>query len=218
MQFSDRAQAGHALAERVQALGFTEPPVVLAITPGAVPVAFEVAHALHAELDLLEVRPFAARGQPDRELGIVASGGIRVVHGQVQSALNLSDEAVAEASAQAAGEIHTREHQWRRRHPRPTLSGRPVVFVTDVAGPDARLDGAVLIARSLGAARVIAAATVGLGSTVDQVRADADEVVVLNEVDDAKALASLGWQAPDDAEVRTLLERAEEWRAPVLVE
>lgn len=215
----DRAEAGRSLGEKVAALGFTEPPLVLAIGPGAVPVAFEVARALHdrAELDVFEVRPFSPRGR-NVELGLVASGGVRVVHGQVQASLNLPDEAVAEAAQQVVEKIHQHESKWRLFHARPQLAGRAVVWVADIAGRDARLDGAVLIARALGASRVVAATVYGLTPTLEQVRADADTVVCLHEEHDPAALVgAFSGAAPSEDEVRALLERADEWRAPVPV-
>ena len=216
MTLVDRAEAGRTLAAELGKMGFSEPPLVLAIAPAAVPVAFEVARALQSELDILEVQSFFARGRAHRELGLVAGDGMRVVHGQVQASLGLSDEAVAEAAGAVAADIHAREHSWRRRHPRPTFGGRTVVLVADEAGDDARVDGAVLIARALGAAVVTVATPSGLRVTLEQVRADADNVVCLAEEADRASLPAAG-PAPDDATVRTLLERAEEWRAPVPV-
>ncbi|MFZ5478735.1 MAG: phosphoribosyltransferase [Myxococcota bacterium] len=206
----DRTEAGRRLANTLAARGWAEPPVVLAISPGGATVGFEIARALHAELDLFEVRPFAARG---REVGEVASGGVRVVHADVRDALKLSDEEVDDAAAPVAEQIHRREHGWRRRHPRASLAGRAVVLVTDVIGPDARADAAVMVARATGARQVVFAAAVGLPATLAQLREDADDVVCLEEADDLR----LAGDPPGDEALRALLERAEEWRAPMTV-
>jgi predicted phosphoribosyltransferase len=215
MAGTERRDAGRRLAEELRAVRWGDPPLVLAISPGAAPVAFEIARALHAELDLLEVRPFEVGG---REIGAVASGGVRVVHADVKDALGVDDDAVEASAAAVLEDIRRREHGWRRRHPRATMGGRTAILVTDIVGPDARMDAAVLVARVMGAAQVVAAAAVGASALVRQLRDDADGLFCLAQTDDTADLDTmLGGEPPDDDALRELLERAEEWRAPVPV-
>jgi putative phosphoribosyl transferase len=215
MAGTDRREAGRRLAETLRRQRWGDPPVVLAVSPGAAPVAFEIARALHSELDILEVRPFSAKG---REIGAVASGGVRVVHADVRDALGISDEAVEEAAQPILDEIHRREHTWRQHHPRPELGGRTVVLVADVVGPDARVDSATLVARVMGAAQVVVATPVGASALLRQLRDDADAVFCLAETDETADLDELlAGDVPDDTQLREMLQRAEEWRAPVVV-
>ncbi len=217
MTFSDRAEAGHRLATLLAGRAWTEPPTVLALGPGGAPIAFEVARELGAELDLFQVRTFRAPGSDDRELGAVASGGVRVVHAKLRDDLGLSEEEVRSISDGVADRIRRDEQAWRSRRSRTELVGQEVLLVDDRIGPDTRMDAAVMVARVMGARRVIAVAPVGLRDTVAQVRADADEVVCLGEVEDAGGLATAYAEGgvPDEAGLRELLERAEQWLAPI---
>lgn len=218
MSLVDRAEAGRALATQVAALRWPEPFLVLALTPSSVPVAYEVARVLHAELDLREVRPFYTSRRPREELGVVASGGVRVVHAHVQSKAKLSDEDVARAAEQVEAEIRADEHSWRRRHPRTALGGNAVALVSDVIA-DNRVASAVWIARIMGASRVLVACATGVRSVLAQLRNEADAVVCLSERVDPASLQSVfaGALPPAATEIAALLERAEEWRAPVPV-
>ena len=77
-RFADRHSAGRELAERLSSLA-TEEPIVLGLARGGVPVAYEVAQALRAPLDVLVVRKIGAPGNPEYGIGAIAEGDIRVL-------------------------------------------------------------------------------------------------------------------------------------------
>jgi putative phosphoribosyl transferase len=218
MTFTDRTEAGHRLASLLAGRVWHEPPTVLALGPGGAPIAFEIARVLHAELDLFQVRPFSA-GAGNQELGAVASGGVRVIHAKLRDDLGVSDDEIRQVTDRVADEIQRSEQGWRSRHPRTDLTNHVVLLVDDHIGPDTRMDAAVMVAKVMGARRVIAVAPIGMRGTLEQVGADANEVVCLVEVADAAGLdaAYAALELPDDTALRDLLERAEEWRAPMVV-
>src|SRR5260370_38105654 len=88
--FHDRRNAGALLAARLSAYADDPSTIVLGLPRGGVPVAYEVAKALRAPLDVFVVRKLGAPGQRELAMGAIASGGVRVINDQVIQALKLS--------------------------------------------------------------------------------------------------------------------------------
>ena len=86
--FRDRRDAGRRLGARVADWG-ADDPVVVGLPRGGVPVAYEVAKALGAPLDILVVRKIGAPGQPELALGAVGEGGIRLYNHDIVAALGI---------------------------------------------------------------------------------------------------------------------------------
>ena len=128
--FQDRRQAGRALAEAIGPLAL-ENPVVLGLPRGGVPVAFEVAEALDAPLDVLVARKIGAPGNPELAIGAIAEGGVRVLDHELIGRLLVSHEELEHAIAQATGELHERAGRYRGRRSAVSLAGRTVVIVDD---------------------------------------------------------------------------------------
>ena len=82
MRFRDRVDAGRRLAERLMFLAGQD-VVVLGLPRGGVPVAFEIAKALDAPMDVIVVRKLGVPFQPELGMGAIAEGGVRVINEQV---------------------------------------------------------------------------------------------------------------------------------------
>src|SRR5437660_6868482 len=129
MLFRNRMHAGQVLAKMLQEYGNREDVVVLALPRGGVPVAFEIASALHAPLDVFLVRKLGVPGQEELAMGAIATGGIRVLNNEVVRILQIPDdviEAVAEAQRR---ELERRQRAYRDDRPPPRVRGRTVILI-----------------------------------------------------------------------------------------
>ena len=172
--YRDRTEAGERLGELLAARGYPD-PVVLGLVRGGVPVAAAVARALHAKLDVLVVRKLGVPWLPEVAFGALGPGGVRVLNPQVADRLDPSE--IAEVTEAEAAELLRREQRYRGGRPAPELTGRVAVLVDDGIATGATARAAVLIARDLGALRVVLAAPVGSAPGDEWIGRCADEVV-----------------------------------------
>ncbi|WP_242343015.1 phosphoribosyltransferase family protein [Anaeromyxobacter terrae] len=178
MMFQDREQAGRLLADKLERLR-AERPVVLGLTRGGVPVAFEVARALDAPLDVVVVRKIGAPGSPEYAIGAVAEGGAVFVRREALRELGLGEEDVAELAEREAIELARRVQRYRGDRPPAELQGRTAIVVDDGVATGATARAAARAARQRGAARVLLAAPVVAAASVAELRADFDEVIAV---------------------------------------
>src|SRR5436189_6485610 len=108
MLFKDRVEAGQLLATRLAPLADRSDVLVLALPRGGVPVAFEVAHALRAPLDVFIVRKLGVPGQDELAMGAIATGGVRVLNEDVVGALGLSAKVIDAVAAREEKELERR--------------------------------------------------------------------------------------------------------------
>lgn len=210
--FPNRAAAGRELAAAVQALALPPPVVVLGLPRGGVPVAYELARALHAPLDVLVVRKIGMPGQPELAIGAIASGNV-TVHAPGMAGLDYGFEQVARRERI---ELERRERTYRRGLPPLDLRGKTAVLVDDGLATGATMIAAVRAARGAGASRVVVAAPVASDEAQDLLSAEADQTVVLQV---PRFLYAIGawygtFEQLEDAEVCALLERAREPAPP----
>lgn len=210
MRFEDRVHAGRELGELVRAQWTDDPPVVLGLPRGGVPVAAEVARALAAPLDVLVVRKLGAPGQPELAMGAVAGGGVQVLNHAVISGLRIDQQALARVSAAEQAEVERRERAFRGDRPHPVLRDRALVLVDDGLATGATMRAAVEAVRSAGPARTVVAVPVASAEARDLVAAVADEVVCLSVPADFGAVGVhyRDFRQTSDDEVRRLLAQA----------
>jgi len=177
MQFLDRTEAGQVLAERLEAYANREDTIVLALPRGGVPVAFEVARALHAPLDLFLVRKLGVPGHEALEMGAIASGGVRVLNYDVIRQLGISSRVVDEAAAREQEELERRERAYRGDRPAPEVSGKTVILVDDGLATGSTMRAAVAALRALRPARIVVAVPVAAPDTCQDLQAEVDDLV-----------------------------------------
>ena len=123
MLFRDRREAGRLLANRLAAYRNRPEVLVLALPRGGVPVAFEVARALHAPLDIFLVRKLGVPGHEELAMGAIASGGVRVLNEDLVRALNIQPEVIETIAAKELQELERRERRYRGKRPPPAPGG-----------------------------------------------------------------------------------------------
>ncbi len=177
MLFRDRTDAGRVLAQRLKAYANRTDVLVLALPRGGVPVAFEVAEALKAPLDIFIVRKLGVPGHEELAMGAIATGGVRVVNDDVVSQLGLSDAVVDAVAAREEKELERREHAYRGSRATPDVRGRTVILVDDGLATGATMRAAVAALRKQQPARLIVAVPVAASQTCDEFRTEVDEIV-----------------------------------------
>jgi len=175
--FTNRTAAGRALAERLGAYRGRKDVMVVGIPRGGVPVAFEVAGALHAPLDVFVVRKLGVPGQEELAFGAIASGGVRVFDAEVVEALGISEKDIEMVSAEERTELERREHAYRGARPPLNVAGMTVIVVDDGIATGSSMRAAVAALRQLKPARLVVAVPVAPVSTCSRLRTDVDEVV-----------------------------------------
>src|SRR5512138_241406 len=116
-QFKDRREAGRILAQDLSAYAGRSDLIVFALPRGGVPVAYEVALALNAPLDICIVRKLGLPGREELAIGAVASGGVRVLNEDIIYALGIPDELINVVAQRELQEVERREHEYRGGRP-----------------------------------------------------------------------------------------------------
>jgi putative phosphoribosyl transferase len=175
--FEDRVDAGRQLGRQLRTLRGQD-IVVLGLPRGGVPVAFEVAAALDAPLDVIVVRKLGLPYQPELAMGAIGEGGTRVLEERVLAQAQVSEKELQDVEVRERAVLESRVTQFRRGRGRRDLTGRIAVIVDDgiATGSTARV--ACRIARRLGAARVVLAVPVAPADTIGAL-IEPDEVVCL---------------------------------------
>ncbi|MGZ4187938.1 MAG: phosphoribosyltransferase family protein [Solirubrobacteraceae bacterium] len=177
-RFADRHEAGRELAERLRARSIHD-PIVFGLARGGVPVAFEVAQALRAPLDVLVVRKIGAPGNPELGIGAIAEGDVRVLNQEVVRHLLVGVEELEGAIARARAEVDARVQRYRGGRPPLEVKGRTAIVVDDGLATGGTARAALRAIRARGARRLILAVPVGAPDSVESLRGEADEVICL---------------------------------------
>src|ERR1035437_10392462 len=167
--FVDRADAGRRLARRLEYLR-GEPGVVLGLPRGGVPVAYEVATALSAPLDVIVVRKLGVPFQPELGMGAIGEDGVRIVNDEVVRMAGVSADEITAVESRVRAGRGGRARRFRGARPRVPLEGRTVVVVDDGIATGSTARAACLVARAHGAARVIVATPIASRQAVAELR------------------------------------------------
>jgi predicted phosphoribosyltransferase len=179
MLFADRTDAGRQLAEQLAIYAGRPDVVVLALPRGGVPVAFEVAQALQAPLDVFLVRKLGVPGHEELAMGAIASGGVRVLNEDVVATLRIPQEALDEAAGAEAQELERREAAYRDGRPAPSVRNRITILIDDGLATGSSMRAAVIALRQLGPKKIVVAVPVAAADTCASVKELVDEVVCL---------------------------------------
>ncbi len=204
--FKDRRDAGRRLAEQLEPFR-AEQPVVVGIPRGGVPVAAEVARALGAPLDVAVVRKIGAPQNPEFAIGALAEGGVHVLSEQVVRATGLSEEGLRALIEGVERELDERIDRYRGAREPVQIEGRTVILVDDGLATGRSALAAVISLRKRGARRVILAVPVAAPTSVEALRAEADDVVCVEMPADmwAVGLWYEDFSPTSDEEVAALL-------------
>lgn len=209
MIFLDRTDAGRRLAGALGPL-HREHPVVLGLPRGGVPVAYEVAVALDAPLDVIIVRKLGVPSQPELGMGAVGEDGVRLLNEGVMRLAGVTIDELADAERRERAELDRRAARFRSGRPRLALNGRTVVIVDDGVATGSTARAACRVARAQGATRVVLAVPVAPPTAISEVRPDADDVVCLELPWDFYAIGQFyaDFSQTSDEEVMACLDRA----------
>jgi putative phosphoribosyl transferase len=176
-RFQDRYEAGRLLAEELRDYAGRGDVLVVALPRGGVPVGYEVARALRAPLDAMQVRKLGVPGHEELAMGAIASGGVRIVSENVVEALRIPERVIATVAAAETQELERRERIYREGRLFPDVRGRTVILVDDGLATGSTMRAAAAALRSLGAARLVAAVPVAPKESCDALREVVDDVV-----------------------------------------
>ncbi|HWF45478.1 MAG TPA: phosphoribosyltransferase [Bryobacteraceae bacterium] len=175
--FRDRADAGRRLAIRVAESVYDSDALVLGLPRGGVPVAFEVARALHAELDVFLVRKLGLPGHEELAVGAIASGGVRVLNEPLVAQLQLAPKLIDQIAQHEKHELKRREERYRQGRPPVPIGNRTVILVDDGLATGSSMKAAAQAVRLQGPKRLVVAVPVAAQQTCDQFHMVADEIV-----------------------------------------
>ena len=210
--FRDRTEAGRLLAAKLTAYANRPDVIVLALPRGGVPVAYEVARALNAPLDVFLVRKLGVPGYEELAMGAIATGGVRVLNDQLVGGLRIPDYIVDEVAASEQQELTRRERLYRGDRPAPDVRGRTVILVDDGLATGATMLAAVKALRQQQPARIVVAVPTASPETCEQLRAEVDDIIcaITPEPFHAVGLWYEDFSQTKDEEVRDLLARSEQ--------
>jgi putative phosphoribosyl transferase len=208
--FRDRTEAGQRLAADLMRYAGRPDVLVLGLPRGGVPVAFEVARALDAPLDVFVVRKLGLPGQEELAMGAIATGGVRVLNDEVVGGLHVPEQVIDAVAAHEQRELARRERQYRDDLPPPDVRGRTVILVDDGLATGATMHAAALALRRLQPARIVIAVPIAARETCAALRPVADEIVCAITPDPfyAVGLWYENFSQTSDEEVHQLLELA----------
>lgn len=210
--FKDRYQAGRRLAEAFRGWRGNGKPLVLGLPRGGVPVAWEIAHALGAELDMLLVRKLGLPGQPELAMGAIGEGDVRVLDQELIDSAGVTESQLEAVIKRESRELKRREAYYRNGRPSADIRGRTVIVVDDGLATGATMRAAIRMLRRGGPASIIVAVPVASARALREVSREADEVVCLNAPRDFQAVGQwyLHFDQTEDEEVRRLLRQPAE--------
>jgi predicted phosphoribosyltransferase len=206
-EFQDRRAAGRALADRLRQYSDRGDVVVLALPRGGVPVAYEVARALSAPLDVFVVRKLGVPGHEELAMGAIASGDVRVLNQDVLDWYALPDSIIESATRREQTELERRERLYREGRALIPTKDRIVLLVDDGLATGSTMRAAVRAVRELAPEKIVVAVPVGARDTCEAIRAIADDVVCVLMPHTFSAVGQwyVDFSQTTDEEVRRLL-------------
>jgi putative phosphoribosyl transferase len=215
-RFRDRTDAGRRLAAELTGYANDPDVRVFALPRGGVPVAYEVAIALGAPLDVFIVRKLGLPWHEELAMGAIASGGITVLDRALVRRLGVSEEQIRRVTEAERQELERRERRYRGDRPLPDIAGRTVILVDDGLATGASMRAAVEAVKQEGPKRVVVAVPIAAPETCEAFRDEVDDTVcaVTPEPFHAVGLWYEDFSQTTDEEVHELLEDARTLTAP----
>ena len=214
--YDDRREAGRYLAEKLVKYAGRPDILVLALPRGGVPVAYEVARALGAPLDVFLVRKLGVPGHEELALGAIATGGVRMLNTDVVRSLRIAPEVIDEVAAIEREELERREREYRDDLPPPDVRGKTVILIDDGLATGASMRAAVAALRQGQPARIVVAVPIAAAATCEEFQEEVDEVVCARTPEPFYAVGAhyRDFTQTTDEEVIRLLSDARQWSTP----
>jgi predicted phosphoribosyltransferase len=212
MRFADRYDAGQRLASQLDKYRNRPDMLVLALPRGGVPVAYEVARALNAPLDVFLVRKLGVPGHEELAMGAIATGGVVVRNEDVVQMLRIPDRTIEAVAKREEQELLRRERAYRGDSPEPDVLGRTVILVDDGLATGSTMRAAAQALRLQKPTRIVVAVPVASDQTCDEFRHEVDEIICARTPDRfyAVGLWYEDFSPTTDQEVRDLLQKAQQ--------
>src|SRR5260370_1838328 len=206
-RFSDRAEGGKLLARQLSKYADRKDVLILGLPRGGVPVAFEVASALKAPLDVFVVRKLGVPGHEELAMGAIASGGIRVLNDDVVDSLRIPQDAIDAVAARELETLQARERDYRGERPPVDPRGPTAILVDDGLATGATMRAAIKALRDLRASQIVVAVPTAPRETCEALRREVDDEVCATTPDPCRAggLWYRDFAPVSDEEVRELL-------------
>ncbi|HSO76634.1 MAG TPA: phosphoribosyltransferase [Blastocatellia bacterium] len=210
--FVNRTEAGKLLATRLTRYGGRRDTLVMALPRGGVPVAFEIARALCAPIDVFLVRKLGLPGQEELAMGAIASGGVKVLNRDVVGYLNIPEMTINAVARKEQQELERRERLYRGDSPPAEVRGKTVILVDDGLATGSTMRAAIAALKDLGPDRIVVAVPVAPPSTINELFREVDEVVCILTPEDFRGVGRWyqDFSQTTDQEVRSLLDTANE--------
>ena len=208
--FHDRVDAGRQLAGKLARYADREDVLVLGIPRGGVPVAFEIARAIQAPLDVLLVRKLGVPGQRELAMGAIASGGARILNRRLIARLGVTEGQLEETIADQEAELQRREELYRGARPGIPVQGRTVILVDDGIATGSSMLAGIEALRALRPQKIVVAVPVAPTHADADFGGVADEFICLDQPEEFYGIGQFyhDFSQVDDSEVRALLERS----------
>jgi putative phosphoribosyl transferase len=210
MIFADRTTAGRELAQHLRSYADRDDVIVLGAPRGGIPVAFEVAMALRAPLDVFVLRKLGVPGHEELAFGAIASGGTRVLDRDTIGVLGLSGWEIERVTRIEQKELERRERAYRGARSPLDVSGLTVILVDDGIATGSSMRAAIRALRQMNPAALIVATPVAPQATCDHLRAEVDELICLETPEPFYGVGQFyeDFSQVSDEEVTRLLEEA----------
>src|ERR1041385_2217902 len=211
MIYRDRIHAGKHLAAQLGEYANRDDVLVLALPRGGVPVAYEVAKALHAPLDIFLVRKLGVPGHEELAMGAIATGGVRVLNDDVVEYLRIPGDVIDAVAADELRELERRERAYRGDRPEPKVRGKTVILIDDGLATGSTMRAAVKALRQQDPARIVVAVPVSASQTRDEYRMGVDEIICAQTPEPFMGVGMWyrDFSQTTDEEVREILARSE---------
>lgn len=210
MRFRDRTEAGQALADQLRTMDMHD-PVVLALPRGGVPVAVEIAAALHADVDVFVARKVGLPGYEEFGVAAIAEGSDELVLGEGAAGYGIDQGELNELAARQQQELRRRVAVYRGDRELPDVAGRDVILVDDGVATGITAEAALKALRARRPRRLILAAGACAADSKRRLARVADDVVCVTAPRDfvAVGLWYTDFEQLSDQEVLDLLHKAE---------
>jgi predicted phosphoribosyltransferase len=217
LPYRDRRDAGRQLARLLDRYANQPDVLVLGLPRGGVPVAYEVAVALAAPLDVFLVRKLGVPGHEELAMGAIASGGVRVLNAELVADLKIMEDRLDAVVAREAAELARRDRLYRGDRPPPNVEGKTVIVVDDGLATGSTMLAAIAALHPQRPARLVCAVPISSRTVCEEIRGQVDEMICAATPDSFYAVGVWyeDFRPTSDDEVQALLRQAGERTLPL---